>query len=179
MTNNPLLQNERELAQKIRNLNNSTEKLKLKVVSTRGEPVAECAVRGSGPTWRRIARTPVLTTVDFQPAWLRRLLRSIGARLIGRLVQVLDNIEITVNNIHIRFEGDQPLVAAAITSRCADDTLLSVDGAPPAPFNLGVHVKKIVGFTCDEHGTKVFDSNPSKVVKKLTLEGLGVYCNAQ
>eukprot|EP00658_Telonema_sp_P-2_P020265 TRINITY_DN18012_c0_g1_i1.p1 TRINITY_DN18012_c0_g1~~TRINITY_DN18012_c0_g1_i1.p1 ORF type:complete len:587 (+),score=173.98 TRINITY_DN18012_c0_g1_i1:91-1851(+) len=79
------------------------------------------------------------------------------------IARVIDNLEISIKRIHIRFE---------------DTSLFVLDDAPATPFCLGIHVSSLNMYTTDEHGNKIFTTNQNTVVKSLELTGLGVYCNA-
>ncbi len=80
---------------------------------------------------------------------------------------MLDNLYLTIRNIHFRFEVSRPL-------RLEPDA---------TPFSFGVTLQSIELFAVDEKGSRVFidrtklTGDKNIIYKKLKLENFGFYWN--
>ncbi|CAM9181313.1 unnamed protein product, partial [Ectocarpus fasciculatus] len=94
----------------------------------------------------------------------------------GRLLaKILDNVQITVKNIHIRYEDELSL----------DDGT----GTVPRPLSAGITLRQLVVQTVDEHWTPTYvqeagggkggESGGRFVYKLVSVDSLAVYCDEE
>ena len=108
------------------------------------------------------------TKGDSVPTW--------GSALMENM---MDNLQVTIKNIHLRFEEDTTTslnntLNLELYGRFEEDTTTSL---APEPFAAGVCIEEFKAYTVDpkDAESKVFSKDPKGWLKRFELKGFSIY----